>query len=77
MVFQDGHAYVSEDGQMRVPIVFDNLIARGEMPRTIALFINPGHRGPDGAPHDGWGTRSNRSLEYDTPRFRLRLLSRR
>ncbi len=67
MVFQDGHAYVSEDGQMRVPIVLDNLIARGELPVTISLFINPGHRGPDEAPHDRWGTRSNRSIEYDTP----------
>src|SRR5438874_3764649 len=26
MVFQDGHAYVSETGDFRVPIVFDNLI---------------------------------------------------
>ena len=41
MVFQDGHAYVSETGQVRVPIVLDNLIASGEMPVTIGLFINP------------------------------------
>ncbi|MFT4639705.1 MAG: gluconolactonase [Verrucomicrobiales bacterium] len=67
MVFQDGHAYVSEDGQMRVPIVFDNLIAQGDMPVTIGLFINPGHRGDDGAPKNRWGNRSNRSVEYDTP----------
>jgi enterochelin esterase family protein len=66
MVFQDGHAYVREDRDMRVPIVFDNLIARGEMPVTVGVFINPGHRG-DGAPAaDGWGNRNNRSLEYDS-----------
>ena len=65
MVFQDGHAYVSTNGRMRVPIVFDNLIARGEMPVTIGVFINPGHRGADGPPAGGWGNRNNRSLEYD------------
>jgi enterochelin esterase family protein len=66
MVFQDGHAYVSENGQMRIPIVFDNLIAAGEMPVTVGVFVNPGHRGDDGPPADGWGTRNNRSLEYDS-----------
>src|SRR5437588_4316583 len=29
MVFQDGGGYVSETGGQRVPIVFDNLIAKG------------------------------------------------
>src|SRR5262245_6500213 len=48
MVFQDGHAYVSTNGQMRVPIVFDNLIAKGEMPVTVGIFINPGNRGDAG-----------------------------
>ncbi|MCP5518794.1 MAG: SMP-30/gluconolactonase/LRE family protein [Verrucomicrobiales bacterium] len=66
MVFQDGHAYVSTDGQMRAPIVFDNLIARGEMPVTIGVFVNPGHRGDDGPAAGGWGSRNNRSLEYDS-----------
>lgn len=66
MVFQDGHAYVDEKGQQRVPIVFDNLIARGEMPVTIGIFINPGHRGTNAPPANGWGNRSNRSLEYDS-----------
>lgn len=66
MMFQDGHAYVSTNGQMRVPIVFDNLIARGEMPVTIGVFVNPGHRGADGPAADGWGNRNNRSVEYDS-----------
>lgn len=42
MVFQDGHAYVTTNGGYRVPVVFDNLIARKEMPVTIVL----GHIGP-------------------------------
>ncbi len=66
MVFQDGHAYVSPTGQFRVPVVFDNLIGAQEMPVTIALFVNPGHRGTDGPAADGWGNRNNRSLEYDS-----------
>jgi len=67
MVFQDGHAYVSTNGRMRAPIVFDNLIASGEMPVTVGVFINPGHRGDNAPPAMGWGNRSNRSVEYDSP----------
>ncbi len=36
MVFQDGQAYVKEDGDFRVPVVFDNLIHKGEMPVTAS-----------------------------------------
>jgi enterochelin esterase family protein len=64
MVFQDGHAYVDEKGQFRVPVVFDNLIHRGEMPVTIGIFINPGHRG-ESSPEPPWRA-DNRSFEYDT-----------
>ena len=64
MVFQDGHAYVNENGQMRVPVVFDNMIHRGEMPVTIGLFIDPGHKG-ETLPSDQWRA-NNRSFEYDT-----------
>src|SRR6266446_10051930 len=35
MVFQDGGTYVSTNGQFRVPVVFDNLIHKKEMPVTI------------------------------------------
>ena len=66
MVFQDGHAFVKETGDFRVPVVFDNLIAAGEMPVTIAVMVDPGNRGP--LPDSrGWnrGT-NNRSVEYDT-----------
>ena len=67
MVFQDGHAYVSETGQFRVPIVFDNLIHSGEMPVTIGIFIDPGHLKNELPPRPGWRPRpENRSFEYDT-----------
>ena len=52
MVFQDGRGPVQW-----APIVFDNLIAKGDMPVTVGIFIEPGGVK---APRD------NRSFEYDT-----------
>jgi enterochelin esterase family protein len=52
MVFQDGSG-----PKDYVPAVFDNLIAKGDMPVTVGIFIQPGVFA------DG---RSNRSVEYDT-----------
>ena len=66
MVFQDGAAYVNETGQQRVPVVFDNLIARGEMPVTVGVFVSPGTRAIPDAPPATAGNRSNRSFEYDS-----------
>ncbi len=70
MVFQDGHAYVGETGQMRTTIVFDNLIHAGEMPVTIGIFINPGWFADKLDAPQGWkapqGVGSNRSVEYDS-----------
>ena len=66
MVFQDGQEYVSDKGSQRVPVVFDNLIAKGEMPVTIGLFVSPGRRGADAPGVAGSGNRSNRSFEYDS-----------
>jgi enterochelin esterase family protein len=63
MVFQDGGSYVSPNGDFRTPIVFDNLINKGEMPVTIGVFVNPGEV-PASEP--GKKPRSNRSFEYDS-----------
>lgn len=52
MVFQDG-----QGPKGWVPTIFDNLIAKGQMPKTLAVFLPPGTFA------DG---RSNRSFEYDT-----------
>jgi len=64
--------FVGQDGvQYNAPTVFDNLIAKKQMPITIGIFIQPGHfprkegepeKKPDGKPN----VRSNRSFEYDT-----------
>jgi enterochelin esterase family protein len=67
MVFQDGGSYVNEKGDFRVPIVFDNLIHKKEMPVTIGIFINPGVFPEEDKDKQGKGkARSNRSFEYDT-----------
>ncbi|HEU0010392.1 MAG TPA: alpha/beta hydrolase-fold protein [Verrucomicrobiae bacterium] len=72
MVFQDGGGYVSTNGAWRVPTVFDNLIAKADMPVTLGIFINPGDRpyAAGEAPRkraDGRPTSaSNRSFEYDS-----------
>jgi enterochelin esterase-like enzyme len=63
MVFQDGGSYVDKHGQFRVPIVFDSLIHKGEMPVTIGIFINPG---AFPSTKEREMARSNRSFEYDT-----------
>ncbi|MEQ1799512.1 MAG: alpha/beta hydrolase-fold protein [Lacibacter sp.] len=63
MVFQDGYAYAREDGEFRVPIVFDNLIAKKEIPVIIAVFINPGHSSKNYP--ENFFRSSNRSKEYD------------
>jgi len=37
--------YVNQDGvQWNAPVVFDNLIAKGDMPVTIGVFATPGCR---------------------------------
>lgn len=62
MIFQDGEWFMQENNRMRIPIVFDNLISKGEMPVTIGIFINPGvlkALSPDQQ------DRFNRSFEYD------------
>ncbi len=63
MVFQDGGGYVDVKRDFRVPVVFDNLIHKHEMPVTIGLFINPG---TIPAAEPGQKARQNRSFEYDS-----------
>ncbi len=63
MIFQDGERMRDVKGRWRIPVVFDNLIARGDMPTTIAVFINPGHHKSKPMVK---GRSSNRSYEYDS-----------
>jgi enterochelin esterase family protein len=70
MLFQDGSIY-----KEFVPTVFDNLIAKGQIPTTVGIFIDPGkfQKGEENnrfkddhfAQLNAAGC-SNRSFEYDT-----------
>ncbi|HYG78104.1 MAG TPA: SMP-30/gluconolactonase/LRE family protein [Planctomycetota bacterium] len=64
MIFQDGGGYQDVKGNWRVPVVFDNLIHKKEMPVTIGIFINPGVLAAAG---EKQLPRFNRSYEYDNP----------
>ena len=67
MVFQDGHAYMNENGEYRAPIIFDNLIHRQELPVMIGVFIDPGHLKDELPEKRGWNPKpENRSVEYDS-----------
>lgn len=62
MVWQDGSRHVDPTGSMRASIVFDNLIHKKEMPRTVGVFIDPGRK-PNQKPGD---KAANRGFEYDS-----------
>lgn len=63
MIFMDGGGWVSDTGGSRGPVVLDNLIAKGDMPPTVGIFVDPGVMPPlDPATQMG---RYNRSYEYD------------
>jgi len=62
MIFQDGEGYLT-DSSFLATNALDNLINKREIPVIIAVFINPGDKGP-GMPIYGGAT--NRSIEYDS-----------
>lgn len=68
MIFNDGHAFMQFDGQVRAQNVMDNLISRREIPVMIGVFVNPG-RTPEQpqASRREWGDRTgNRPEEYNS-----------
>jgi enterochelin esterase family protein len=68
MIFNDGHAFLAEDGSARATNVIDNLLFRREIPVMIAVFINPGRRPDQPEPSAReWGDRTtNRPTEYNS-----------
>ncbi|MEZ0326795.1 MAG: alpha/beta hydrolase [Fimbriimonas sp.] len=69
MVFQDGHAFKEENGEVRAQNVMDNLIYRREIPVMIGVFINPGRTPEQTEPSSkaGWGDGfTNRGTEYNS-----------
>ena len=68
MVFQDGHAFKDENGDVRAQNVMDNLIYRREIPVMLGVFINPGRTPEQPEPNSKeWGDRTtNRPTEYNS-----------
>lgn len=61
---QPACVYVNQDGvQWNAPTVFDNLIARGELPVIVGVFVRPGV--VKAAHPEAALDRFNRSFEYD------------
>ena len=66
LVFQDGQRATNPDGSLRIPTVLDNLIAKGDIPATLGLFVTPGNRSehyPDGL---DMRNPDHRAAEYDS-----------
>ena len=63
MVFQDGQGFINETGRFKAAEVFDRLIAAGEMPPTLGLFVQPGVM--PALNESTQQARFNRSYEYD------------
>ncbi len=68
MIFNDGHAFLNEEGSARTTNVIDNLTHRREIPVMITVFINPGRRPDQPEPSAReWGDRTtNRPEEYNS-----------
>ena len=61
MIFLDGAAFLSD--RVRVPVVFDNLIAKHDLPPLIGIFVDPGTL-PTAS--DQAQNRVERIFEYDS-----------
>lgn len=62
IIWQDGGTDINPNGDFKAPIVMDNLIAKGDMPAAVSIFIDPGVLK---ASSDAQQDRFNRSFEYD------------
>jgi enterochelin esterase family protein len=66
LVFQDGQRAINPTGPLQVPQVLENLVASGDIPVTIGIFITPGHRAETYPDNLGTGNPNNRAQEYDS-----------
>ena len=66
LVFQDGQRAINPQGPLNIPVVLDNLIAKGDIPQTVGIFITPGNTGTEHYPDNlGTGNPNHRAPEYD------------
>ncbi len=65
LIFQDGQRATNPDGSLRVPVALDNLIARGDIPPTLGVFVTPGNLSAHYPDDLGMGNPDHRWQEYD------------
>jgi enterochelin esterase family protein len=64
LVFQDGQRAIGPI--LNIPTVLDNLIAKGDIPKTLGIFITPGNSNTEHYPDNlGQGNPNHRAQEYD------------
>ena len=65
LVFQDGQRATNPQGALRVPTVLDNLIAAGDIPPTLGVFVTPGNLSEHYPSDLGMTNPDHRAPEYD------------
>ncbi len=65
LVFQDGQRAINPDGPIRINQVMENLIASGDIPVTIGVFITPGNLSEHYPQDLGLSNPDHRAEEYD------------
>lgn len=66
LVFQDGQRAINPKGSLRIPIVLDNLIHKGDIPVTLGIFITPGNLSEHYPDTLNMDNPDNRAFEYDS-----------
>ena len=65
LLFQDGQRATNPKGSLRIPTVLDNLIAWGDIPPTLGIFVTPGNLSAHYPSTLGMDNPDNRAVEYD------------
>ncbi len=65
LVFQDGQRATNPEGSIRIQQVMENLIAQGDMPVTLGVFVTPGNRSETYPDDLGMSNPNHRREEYD------------
>ena len=66
MVFNDGAGYLDPNGDVRASLVFDTMIATGQLEPTIGVFVMPGRPFDVDSGSNDPRALAQRSVEYDT-----------
>ncbi len=63
IVYQDGQRAIA--GSEKVPVVLDNLIAKGDIAPTLGIFVTPGNASEHYPDNLGFSNPNHRAEEYD------------